>query len=49
MHSEYVLAEVLESMIVNGVHLYEMWNSAQETMTLTESEHNKVTKTVHSL
>ena len=49
MHSEYVLVEVLESLIVNGVHLYEMWNSAQETMTLTENEHNKVTKTVHSL
>ena len=49
MHSEYVLTKVLESLIVNGVHLYEMWNTAQGTMILTESEHNEVTKAVHSL
>ena len=49
MHSKYVLVEVLESLIVNGVHLYEMWNNAQETMILTESQHNEVTKVVHSL
>jgi len=48
--SNHVLAEVLESMIVNGVHLYMMWNGAQETVTLIESEHNKVTgDDVHSL
>lgn len=47
--SNHVLAEVLESMIVNGVHLYEMWNGAQEIVTLIESEHNEVIDAVHSL
>lgn len=47
--SNHVLDEVLESMIVNDVHLYEMWNGDQEIVTLIESEHNEVTVAVHSL
>ena len=47
--SNHVLDEVLESMIMNDVHLYEMWNGDQEIMTLIESEHNEVIVTVYSL
>ena len=47
--SNHVLDEVLESMIMNNVHLYEMWNSDQEIVTLIKSEHNEVTIVVHSL
>jgi len=47
--NNHVLAEVLESMTVNGVRLYKMWSGAQETVTLIESEHNKAIDAVRSL
>ena len=47
--SNHVLDKILEGMIMNDVHLYEMWNGDQEIVTLIESEHNEVTKIVHSL
>ena len=47
--SNHVLDEVLESMIMNDVHLYEMWNGDQEIVTLIKSKQHEVTIAVHSL
>ena len=47
--SNHVCDEVLESMIMNDVHLYDMWNGDQDIMTLIEREHNEVTIAIHSL